>query len=96
MLELPSWAAGLSLGGKVHSGPVYFEGPAVAELPPPTETLTTVSDDAADVVVEGPGADIGRALDSYLGAAPSLPNTKRSSRAPSRCFSPTSTSTPRR
>src|SRR5262249_29254143 len=31
MLEPPTWAAGLPLGGKVHSGPLYLEAPATAE-----------------------------------------------------------------
>jgi len=34
MLEPPTWAAGLPLGGKAHSGSIYFEGPATAEPPP--------------------------------------------------------------
>ena len=37
MLEPPDWAAGLPLGGKVHSGAIYFEGPATAEPPPPKD-----------------------------------------------------------
>src|SRR5262249_1261342 len=37
MLESPPWATGLPLGGKVHSGPIYFEGPATAEPPPPKD-----------------------------------------------------------
>src|SRR5262249_30467180 len=37
MLETPAWAAGLPLGGKVHSGSIYFEGPAIAEPPASTE-----------------------------------------------------------
>ena len=36
LLEPPAWAAGLPLGGKVHSGPLYLEAPATAE--PPVET----------------------------------------------------------
>ena len=36
LLEPPAWAAGLPLGGKVHSGPLYLEAPATAE--PFTET----------------------------------------------------------
>jgi len=33
LLEAPSWAAGLPLGGKVHVGPLYLEAP---ETPPET------------------------------------------------------------
>jgi CHC2 zinc finger/Toprim domain len=61
MLESPAWAAGLPLGGKVHSGLIYFEGPATAEPPAARE-------------VEA--AETERALDAYIAAAPSLPNTK--------------------
>src|SRR5262249_2704839 len=35
--EPPAGAAGLPLGGKVRSGPLYFEGPATAEPPPHVE-----------------------------------------------------------
>jgi DNA polymerase len=41
LLEPPTWAKGLPLGGKVHSGPLYLEAPATAE--PPTEPLTGTS-----------------------------------------------------
>jgi DNA polymerase len=37
LLEPPAWAAGLPLGGKVHSGPLYLEAPATGEPPPPQE-----------------------------------------------------------
>src|SRR5262245_18203475 len=60
MLESPPWATGLPLGGKVHSGPIYFEGPATAE-PPLSATVD---------------AEVERALDAYVAAAPVLPNTK--------------------
>jgi DNA polymerase len=76
MLEVPPWAAGLPLGGKVHSGKVYFEGPATAEPPAPEQTLTTISDDTAIVVTKGPGAEVGRALDAFVTEATVLPNTK--------------------
>jgi len=33
LLEAPAWAAGLPLGGKVRSGPLFFEGPMTAEPP---------------------------------------------------------------
>jgi hypothetical protein len=37
LLEAPPWAADLPLGGKVRSGPLFFEGPATAESPAPIE-----------------------------------------------------------
>ena len=39
LLEPPAWAAGLPLGGKVHSGPLYLEGPATAEPPPEQDVV---------------------------------------------------------
>jgi DNA polymerase len=35
MLEAPAWAIGLPLGGKVHSGPIYFEGRRPPRRPRP-------------------------------------------------------------
>ena len=35
LLEAPPWAAGLPLGGKVHSGRLYLEAPATGEPPTP-------------------------------------------------------------
>jgi DNA polymerase len=40
LVEPPAWAAGLPLGGKVHSGPLYLEAPATTE--PPTGTRPQV------------------------------------------------------
>jgi len=37
LLEPPAWAAGLPLGGKVHSGRLYLEAPATGEPPPPKD-----------------------------------------------------------
>ena len=37
LLEPPVWAAGLPLGGKVHSGSIYLEAPATGEPPPPKD-----------------------------------------------------------
>src|SRR6516162_3633457 len=37
LLEPPTWANGLPLGGKVHSGPLYLEAPATGEPPAPKE-----------------------------------------------------------
>jgi len=39
LLEAPSWAAGLPLGGKVHVGPLYLEAPETAAPPPETINL---------------------------------------------------------
>ena len=49
MLEPPAWAAGLPLGGKVHSGPTYFEGPATAE--PPVPKIEEIVERAVDTFV---------------------------------------------
>jgi DNA polymerase bacteriophage-type len=55
LLEPPAWAAGLPLGGKVHSGPIYLEAPATAEPPEPITVcaqpyvhLSTVQDHVAE------------------------------------------------
>jgi DNA polymerase len=37
LLESPTWATGLPLGGKVHSGRLYLEAPATGEPPPPKD-----------------------------------------------------------
>jgi hypothetical protein len=37
LLEPPAWAAGLPLGGKVHSGPIYLDAPATGEPPAPKD-----------------------------------------------------------
>jgi DNA polymerase len=37
LLKAPAWAAGLPLGGKVHSGRLYLEAPATGEPPPPKD-----------------------------------------------------------
>jgi DNA polymerase len=44
LIEAPPWAAGLPLSGKVRSGPLYFEGPAMAEPSIPVETHAVTSD----------------------------------------------------
>src|SRR6516164_5939732 len=61
MLESPAWAAGLPLGGKVHSGSIYFEGPATAE-PPLTETVTAI-DDAVIRVASNTSTEAERMID---------------------------------
>jgi DNA polymerase len=35
LLEPPSWASGLPLGGKVHTGALYLDAPETGEPPPP-------------------------------------------------------------
>jgi hypothetical protein len=37
LLEPPAWAAGLPLGGKVHSGALYLDAPETAEPPAPKD-----------------------------------------------------------
>ena len=49
LLEPPAWAAGLPLGGKVHSGPLYLEAPAAAD--PPTPKDEEAVDRAVDAFV---------------------------------------------
>jgi len=51
LLTLPDWAAGLPLGGKVHSGPHYLEAPEH-----PAEPLAPASNDAM----------LEQAIDSYI------------------------------
>jgi DNA polymerase len=46
LLEPPPWAAGLPLGGKVHSGPLYLEAPATGEPPPKDKDLVESTVDA--------------------------------------------------
>jgi DNA polymerase bacteriophage-type len=60
LLEPPSWAAGLPLGGKVHSGRLYLEAPATAEPPAPKTEQEFVE----------------RAVDAYVAGAVGLPDTK--------------------
>jgi len=52
LLELPSWATGLPLGGKVHSGPHYLEAPEHPAEP----LLSPVTDDAV----------LEQAIDSFI------------------------------
>jgi DNA polymerase len=64
LLEPPAWAAGLPLGGKVHSGPLYLEAPATGE-PPPI--------DHAEIELDH---EIERAVDAFIADAEPLPTTK--------------------
>jgi DNA polymerase bacteriophage-type len=60
LLELPSWATGLPLGGKVHSGPHYLEAPEhPAELLIAPNPRANVLERAIDVYVEDVRQDIG-------------------------------------
>jgi DNA polymerase len=65
LLEPPTWAAGLPLGGKVHSGRLYLEAPATGE--PPSIDHAGI-DHAED--------DLDRAVDAFVAAAEPLPATK--------------------
>jgi DNA polymerase len=50
LLEPPTWAVGLPLGGKVHSGPLYLEAPMIGE-PPPKDDASV--EQAVDAFVAG-------------------------------------------
>src|SRR5262249_31153847 len=63
LLEAPPWAAGLPLGGKVRSGPLYFEAGEAA----PTETRPHVELDRGRAQLESP------ILSSDFGGAPVPP-----------------------
>ena len=67
LLERPDWAAGLPLGGKVHSGPHYLEEPDEPALPlavpdPDAEVL----EQAIDVYLDDTRQDIGEIDDPAL------------------------------
>jgi DNA polymerase len=65
LLELPAWASGLPLGGKVHSGPHYLEEPDQPAEPLPkaepdgSEDLEAELEQAIDVYLEDMRQDIG-------------------------------------
>jgi DNA polymerase len=48
LLEAPTWAAGLPLGGKVHSGPLYLEAPATGESSPITGARVEMAGEKPD------------------------------------------------
>jgi hypothetical protein len=48
VLEAPPWAAGLPLGGKIHSGPLYLEALEPREPPPAKSSDTADKPSAAD------------------------------------------------
>jgi DNA polymerase bacteriophage-type len=64
LLEAPPWAAGLPLGGKVHSGRLYLEAPETAE-PPVIEGEQELVERAVDAMVAStpPNSAIGRVAD---------------------------------
>jgi DNA polymerase len=63
LLEPPAWAAGLPLGGKVHSGPIYLDAPATGEPPPPKDE--EIVERAVDALVADttPNEAIARSAD---------------------------------
>jgi CHC2 zinc finger len=67
LLEAPDWAAGLPLGGKVHSGPHYLEAPEhPAEPLVAPDPEATALEQAIDVFVEDTRQDIGEIDDPAL------------------------------
>jgi DNA polymerase len=62
MLESPVWAAGLPLGGKVHSGQFYLEAPETGEPPPPQTDAEIVE----------------RAVDTFIASTPPNPAIAKS------------------
>lgn len=67
LLKLPSWAVGLPIGGKVHSGPHYLEAPEHPAEPlvkPNPDELEL--DQAVDAYIEETRADIGPIDDPAL------------------------------
>jgi hypothetical protein len=62
LLEPPSWATSLPLGGKVHSGRLYLEAPETAEPPPPQTDAEIVE----------------RAVDAFVAATPPNPAIAKS------------------
>jgi hypothetical protein len=67
MLELPAWATGLPLGGKVHSGPHYLEAPErPAEPLAAPDSDREVVEQAVDAFLEDTRADVGPIDDPEL------------------------------
>ena len=60
LLEPPAWAAGLPLGGKVHSGPIYLDSPATGEPPPPKDAEVIERAVDAFVATTAPNEAIAR------------------------------------
>jgi len=63
LLEPPAWAAGLPLGGKVHSGPIYLDSPATGEPPPPKDAEVIERAVDAFVATTAPNEAIARSAD---------------------------------
>jgi hypothetical protein len=66
LLEPPPWAAGLPLGGKVHSGPIYFEEPDDPAKPIPAASAAPVATLAL----------LELQIDDFVANAQPLPATK--------------------
>jgi hypothetical protein len=63
LLEPPAWAAGLPLGGKVHSGPIYLDAPATGEPPAPKDEEVVERAVDAFVANTAPNEAIARSAD---------------------------------
>jgi DNA polymerase len=68
LLEAPAWAAGMPIGGKVHSGLHYLEAPErpAEPLAPTKSDEGNVLDQAIDVYVDDVRQDIGEIDDPAL------------------------------
>jgi DNA polymerase len=71
LLEPPSWAGGLPLGGKVHAGPIYFEQPDDPAEPITAAPAAPVAAEAATAV-----ALLEQQIDTFIADAEPLPATK--------------------
>jgi hypothetical protein len=80
VLEPPAWAAGLPLGGKVRSGPLYLEAPETADPPPPrrgdrararreSPKIPSDSDGAPDLDrrIDAADMNVGDRVDMHVG-----------------------------
>ena len=65
LLQLPSWATGLPLSGKVHSGPHYLAAPEQpAEPSAPTDSYEATLEQAIDNYIDATHDDLGQIKDS--------------------------------
>jgi hypothetical protein len=69
LLEPPFWAAGLPLGGAVHSGPIYFEEPDA-----PAKPAAAADPIAAEAVTAL--AQLEQQIDDFVAGAQPLPATR--------------------